>query len=380
MKKRILAAILILLMLPSLVGCQLGKNPVREAEQAIDAIGTVNLSSGEILDYCDTLVNAMEVPERMKISNKSLLDQARAEYDRQQKLAANATEAINAIGTVTVTSGDAITAARAAYDKVSEYDVSGTLKAAKDTLEDAEKQFAQKAQEVSDLMDNALSLYKAQRYEAVELLLVPEMEELSQIPEAYAFAGLLVKAICAHSQAEFDSQNYVKAVDELMGAKQYKSLCDSGTYAEVDQKLSAYALSMNKNTPKNGKVLSRTQKAGRNTIKITAGPNDTVAKVERVDDPSQYVKVFIQANKSVTVYLLNGTYKVKYTTGPIWFDENNLFGDSATFIELSGTAEMAGFTEKIGKVSYSYRNAYTVKLTQGYGSSFGQQNTSPSCF
>ena len=114
MEKRIIAAILACLMIWSLTGCQLGSNPLKDAETAINAIGTVNLGSLEIIEYAESLVNAINVPERVKITNKNTLDRARTEYNRLEGLAKEAEAAAAAIGTVTLNSGEAIEKAKAA--------------------------------------------------------------------------------------------------------------------------------------------------------------------------------------------------------------------------------------------------------------------------
>lgn len=379
MKKRIVAAILACLLLLSMTGCQT-TDPLKVAEEAINAVGTVNLGSLEIIEYAESLVNAISVPERVKITNKNTLDRARTEYNRLDGLAKEAEAAAAAIGTVTLSSGEAIEKAKEAYSLVAEYDVIGRLNTTKAILDNAESKLASLKKESEDLLLKAQSLYDSKRYSEVEPLIAPIIEEYDALGIATDYGSMAVKALCAYSQEEYNRQNYMGAVNLLMDAMSYEKYCDPEVYAQVSKLIGNYAVGMNKSVPKHGTILYRTQDAGANYIKVFAGPANTVVKVERLDDPSKYVLVFIEANKSEIIYLLNGNYKLKYTTGPLWIDENHLFGDYATFIELPGVAEMAGYSIKEGKTSKSYRGVYHAELTQGYGKDFGEQNITPDAF
>ena len=380
MEKRIIAAILACLMIWSLTGCQLGSNPLKDAETAINAIGTVNLGSLEIIEYAESLVNAINVPERVKITNKNTLDRARTEYNRLDGLAKEAEAAAAAIGTVTLNSGEAIEKAKAAYALIADYDVIGRLDTTKAILDTAESKLASLEKEAEDLLAKAQGLYDSKRYSEVAPLIAPVIEEYDALGIATEYGTLAVKALCAYSQEEYNRQNYMNAVNLLMEATSYEYYCESGVYAQISKLISDYSVGMNKSVPKHGKILYRTQDAGANYIKVFAGPANTVVKVERLDDPSKYVLVFLEANKSEIIYLLNGNYKLKYTTGPLWIDEQHLFGDFATFVEMDGVAEMAGYSIREGKTSKSYRGSYKAELTQGYGKDFGYQNITPDAF
>lgn len=380
MEKRIIAAILACLTLLSLTGCQTAQNPIRQAEEAINAIGTVNLGSLEIIEYAESLVNTFSVPDRVKITNKNTLDRARAEYNRQDSLVKEAESAAAAIGTVTLCSGDAIEKAKDAYELVADYDVIGRLDPTKRILDSAQNKLTELEKEAAELLVKAQSLYDNKQYSEVEPLIAPVIEELDARGIAKDYGTLAVKALCAYSQEAYNQQNYMKAVDLLMDATDYEAYCEDGVYSQISKQISDYSVGMSKSLPKNGEILSRTQKPGANYIKIYAGPANTVAKVERLDDPTKYVTVFVEANKSVIVYLLNGKYKVKYTTGPLWIDKEHLFGDFATFVEMGGVAEMAGYTIKKGKFSESYRDSYKAELNLGYGKDFGYQNITPDAF
>ena len=380
MKKRGLSVLFCCLLLLSLAACQPKKSAVDEAVEAINAIGTVNLGSLEIIEYSEAMYNALSVPERVKVTNKNTLDRARAEYNRLEGMLKDAESAIDAIGTVTLVSGDDIEEAREAYDMIAPYDVSGRLTTSEKILTSAEAKLKKQETEAEELLVKTQELFDSGRYSEVEPLIAPEIEML----DAYGIAGdygtLAVKALCAYSQEQYNSQNYMDAVNLLMKAMDYEAYCDSTTYARISKQISDYSVGMSKFTPKNGDIIARTQKPGRNNIKINAGSSDTLVKVERLDDPEKYVLVYVKANKSVTVYLLNGDYRVKYTTGPLWIDEANMFGDFATFVEMEGVAHMAGFSVTKNKVTTQKWGAYVADLTLGYGKEFGYQNITPDAF
>ena len=368
------------LLLLTLAGCQPKKSAVDSAVEAINSIGTVNLGSQEIIEYSESMYNALSVPDRVKVSNKNTLDRARAEYNRLEGMLKEAESAIDAIGTVTLTSGDDIEAAREAYDLIAPYDVSGRLTTVEKVLTSAEAKLAKLETEAKDMLTKAQELFDSGRYSEVEPLIGPEIETL----DAYGIAGdygtLAVKALCAYSQEQYNNQNYMDAVNLLMKAMEYEQYCDSATYSRISKQLSDYSVGMSKFTPKNGDIIARTQKPGRNNIKVNAGPADTLVKVERLDDPEKYVLVYVKANKSVTVYMLNGDYRVKYTTGPLWIDETHMFGDFATFVEMDGVAHMAGFSVTKNKVTTQRWGSYVANLTAGYGKDFGYQNITPDAF
>lgn len=88
-------------------------NKAAKAEKAIDAIGTVTLDSGEAIEKAEELVEVLEEGKRESLDNYDVLLQARQEYDclRTQ-------DAIDAIGKVTPESQDAIVSAETLYNSL----------------------------------------------------------------------------------------------------------------------------------------------------------------------------------------------------------------------------------------------------------------------
>ena len=121
--KRIVALAILAALLLTLCAC--GK--VRQAEEAIDAIGAVTAESGAQIEAAEAAVDALNDKQRDKLPNLAVLEEAQSEYEtvleQQAETAAcvqDAEAAIDAIGEVTLESLDAIRTARAAYDAVPE--------------------------------------------------------------------------------------------------------------------------------------------------------------------------------------------------------------------------------------------------------------------
>ena len=156
MKKR---ALLILVLAASLLLCACGKSEAAAAtDEQIASIGEVTLESEAAIAAAEAAVDALEEKDRESLDNTKLLQTAREEYDRlvvEQRLAeiAAVENAISSIGKVDLNSGDAIAAARSAFDgcdgalreRVSNADV---LAAAEETY--AELMAAQAAEKVTE--------------------------------------------------------------------------------------------------------------------------------------------------------------------------------------------------------------------------------------
>ena len=119
MKKR---HILILVLAASLLLCACGKSEAATAvDEQIAAIGEVTLESETAIAAAEAAVESLEEKDRNSLDNRNLLQTAREEYDRlveEQRLAeiAAVENAISSIGKVELSSGDAIAAARSAFD------------------------------------------------------------------------------------------------------------------------------------------------------------------------------------------------------------------------------------------------------------------------
>lgn len=115
--KKILLWVLAAAMMLSLAAC--GKSEAAKAvDDQIAAISEVTLESEDAISEAEAAVDALADEDREQLDNVDKLEQARADYEALV-LAGKVSEvedAIAAIGTVTLESADAITAARSLYD------------------------------------------------------------------------------------------------------------------------------------------------------------------------------------------------------------------------------------------------------------------------
>lgn len=373
MKQKALALLLTGILLLSLTGCS---KPEDEVIKAIDAIGTVTMDSLELIEYAEDLYAQLETSEKVNVTNKTVLSKARTEYNRQKKLIETASDAIDAIGTITISSDAAVAAAREAYDAAAEYDTLGTLNGKEKVLLSAEKELKALKDEINSLADKMMELYEAGRYSELVSTANPYIQELPEGELRTLLGTYVVEALCAQSQEEYDSGDCMAAMKTIGRRKNFAVCCDPEILALAEDIENGYIKAMARNAPANGTILERTYDAGRNHYTITAGSSDTVVKMQLVDDPSKFVTVYIKANNAVKINLLNGTYIVKYTTGPIWYGKEDMFGPDATYITLNGSLTFAGYTGG-GYIHWQY-GSHT--LTSGYGDNLGAQNMDPDDF
>ena len=376
MKKKFLIILQICVLLLTLTGCQ----PEKKVVEAINGIGNVSLGSLEMIEYAEALYNALDISDKVKVTNKNTLDRARTEYNRQDAVVAEAIEQVANIGEVTLGSAKTIQAARESFDAAIEYDVVGRLTASEKTLKAAEEKLAALEKETKDLLVKAQELCDKGKYQEAEQLIAGSIDMLRELGIAEPYGTLAVKALCQYSQKEYNNGKYMNAMDAVMGAMDYEDCCEPSTYKMISKQISNYANGMNKFRPKNETVIDRTQPAGRNTVKVRAGDYDTLVKLELLDNPTKYITVFVEANKTALIYMQNGVYRFKYTCGPLWIDEYNMFGNFSTFVELPDTIDMAGFTVTVDKVTTQKWGSYTVTLADGYGNNYPYQNMDPDMF
>lgn len=92
---------------------------VNDAIEKINAIGTVTPDSGDAIAAARSAYNALTAAQKEQVTNADVLTAAEARYTDVVAID-GAEKAIDAIGEVTLTSGDAIAAARAAYDALTD--------------------------------------------------------------------------------------------------------------------------------------------------------------------------------------------------------------------------------------------------------------------
>lgn len=374
MNRKICAGILCFLLMLSLCACSNESKAVR----AIDAIGTVTMDSLEKIQKAENLYAGLTEEEKAAVTNKDVLEQAKAEYARQDALIQAAFDAIDAIGTgpITINTTPTIAQARTAYDTAAPYDTTGSLSAQAQVLLDAEAQLQQVIGEAHLLLSEILSLREAGNYLAIEALAEPYVRYLPEGDLKTQLATIVVDALCAEAREQYDQGSSLNAMTALRRCGNYESSCSDDTWAAYRQLQERYLETLARNTPSNATILDRTYNAGRNTFTVTVGSSDTCIKLELVNDPGKYVVFFVKANETAKIMLLNGTYRIKYTAGPTWYGEKDRFGPDATYLMLEETVELSGYTT----ATHVYWHAINCTLHTGYDDSLGVQNIAPEEF
>lgn len=382
--KKISVFLIITILLLSLTAC----HPEKDVEQLISTIGTVTLESEELIIQAQEAYDALRQEEKAKVSNADILENAQAELARQKDLIEYAKAAIEAIGLVTIDSAESVFFARECYDEAVQYDIEDTLKDAEEELIKAEKDLEEAlacwAEIEGILIACDTKTDQGQYGEAADLL----AEAIEKLPEGrlgvheesvyVTLSEILVSANAKEAERLLKEQKYYDAMLRIGMCEPYMYACSDETLEKLAVVAVEFEAIITRNRPENGEVISRTYKPGRNTFEFTAGDADTCVKMELADDPTQYVTIFVRANESVTINLLNGVYKVKYTAGFYWFDENVMFGPDATYIEYPEQIVLTGYTDA---TTYTYYwHELTWAPSNGYGEEMGFQNMNPEDF
>lgn len=328
-------------------------------EEAIDQIGKVTMESGDAITHAEKLYEVLSQEAQDLVGNYKKLTAAREELTRLEEAVKKASDAIDAIGKVTLESGGKIKEARSAYDALSKDNLQKYLADKLPALTDAETEFKQLHSQ--NLYDTGMAHYEEKKYEEA-------IACFDTIIADYADTDFLedAKKTRADCQTELANQAYkkkdyyfaLKALDSV--DPEYQNLEKHKTLREKVQE------AIKKARPKNGATVAGNIGWGRCYFKVTAGDQDTVIKVQNVNKSSKYELIFIRAGKSHTIKVADGTYSVKYAVGTQWFDKTHLFGDD-TVCRNAGSVELET-TYKGNKVYYW---TVTLDLSSPKGSIIG---------
>ena len=188
---------------------------VAAVKELIDAIGEVTLESGDAIDAARTAYDKLPEAKKALVDNYEKLTAAEEAYTALVDAAAAKAvdDLIDAIGEVTLESGDAIKAARAAYD----------------TLTDTQKELVKNYEKLTAAEEAYTALVDAAAAKAVDDL-------IDAIGEVTADSGDAIKAARAAYDALTDTQKeLVKNYEKLLAAEElYEELTASA--AAIAQK------------------------------------------------------------------------------------------------------------------------------------------------
>ena len=357
---------------------------VADVEAEIDTIGTVNINSTEHIQEILEMCKSLSVEEQEKIRNIDVLMAASEELARQAEVMADASDAICALGEITLDSKAAVASAREKYDQAKVYDLNhimaeheAMLEAAEAELEALIKEQEQSLEYALSDVGNVTSHFFTGDYSWGESSFQAQIEKLNKKNDRQQYADAVMEQICAWAQTSYEKGSYVAAVTVLQNSAAVLQACGADAVATAENLEASFIQKLNSKAPKNGEVLEKTFGKGTNSLTLTAGPADTCVKIQSVNDHEKYAIMYIKANEKATLYnIKSDEYKVMYTTGPVWFGEEELFGAAATFILYPDTINPQATPTGNGRQWMTY----TGTLTVGYGDEYGIQNMNPSDF
>ena len=193
---------------------------VAAVKELIDAIGEVTLDSGDAIDAARTAYDKLPEAKKVLVDNYEKLTAAEEAYTALVDAAAAKAvdDLIDAIGEVTLESGDAIKAARAAYD----------------ALTDTQKELVKNYEKLTAAEEAYTALVDAAAAKAVDDL-------IDAIGEVTLESGDAIKAARAAYDALTDTQKeLVKNYEELTAAEEaYTNLVDAAAAKAVDDLIDA---------------------------------------------------------------------------------------------------------------------------------------------
>ena len=382
--KRLLLGVGILFSIVLIISLFSGPS-VADVEAEIDAIGKVTINSEEHLKEIVEMCEKLSPEKQMQIRNLDVLVKASEEYARQAEVIADAMNAINDLGEITLDSKDVVSSARKKYDQAKVYDLNNIMKGHVVLLEAAEEKLEVLIEEqersleyaLSDIDDVVAKLLSGE-YEGAKSRFTERIEKLQKDSDRKQYADTFLAHVCKRAQKLYDDGSYVTAVTALQHYDDFADWASKKTVSETEKLKDFYVEELNSKAPKNGEVLERTFSKGTNSFTITVGPADTCVKIEAVDDPDEYAIMYIWANEKATLYNIKSDVEfcIKYATGPVWYGEEELFGPDATYILWEETIK----PEANNMGSYRTWTTYTWKISYGYGSDYGVQNMDSSDF
>ena len=189
-------------------------------KELIDAIGEVTLDSGDAIDAARTAYDKLPEAKKVLVDNYEKLTAAEEAYTALVDAAAAKAvdDLIDAIGEVTLESGDAIKAARAAYD----------------ALTDTQKELVKNYEKLTAAEEAYTALVDAAAAKAVDDL-------IDAIGEVTLESGDAIKAARAAYDALTDTQKeLVKNYEKLTAAEEaYTALVDAAAAKAVDDLIDA---------------------------------------------------------------------------------------------------------------------------------------------
>ncbi len=322
-----------------------------EIDTLIDAIGEVTLESGESIDEARSAYDIADEEIKAEVRNLRVLEEAeeRLVYLGKKVQAEEMDAIIASLGTITAESEEAVKKVREQFEQLPE-DIRELVETA-DLIDKAEYTIQglkdkAAASKIKKLVDN-------KKYDDA----IAFVEEYIGNRKAKDIQGSVVKnalkAYVAKANALMKKSRYEEAEKLLNNCKKRYSGADM---ADVNKAINSLKKAISE--PANGKVFTSKAKGGYCTLKIKAGDTPVFVKIVNINDPKSFVSVYVRANKSTTVHIRNGKYTLKYATGSKWYGSKDLFGSDTRYYSADTTLDMS--ISRSG--NYIYYQTYTITL------------------
>lgn len=338
-------------------------------EDAIDAIGKVTIESETAVIEAETLYEALTNDQKIQIANSKTLAESRAEVDRLKKLVKNAEQAIDAIGEVTLDSGDKINAARKAYDALAKDGLQSYVASKVSVLTKAEEAYSNC--KGADLYAKAEDLLKNRKYEEALTQVNEIIRDFPQAPVAAdaqntAHVCLLKLSELACNKGDlYSAMNWLKQVQPgFTVSEEYKTQMEN-----VVKRLE-------RARPRNANKFADKVGWGWCELVVTAANEDLCVKVVSKEDKAKATMVFVRAGESAEINLKDGSYSIYLTSGKYWYNKDVGFGDEATYKTVSETLTLTSWHS--GSYVYYYR--YDLNLRNSAENDFTVAASSSTAF
>lgn len=347
MKRRLFALVLALCLTAMLSGCE----SVDDVEAAIDEIGTVTMESGSKIDSAKLKYDALSESSQAEVENADVLMDAIAEYDRLTAAVDTFIDAVGEIGFVTLDSGAAIDYAWESYEALYADDLTGYVKEYAAVLQQSEDGYGVLYTEDAYATAEEFSGWGDHR--SADATLYAAVSRFPDAPDTPKCKDLGATCVSEMAHTDYLNGNLESAMDRLI-------YCEDiyGTNARYDEVRNLVEIALTQKRPNNGYVFRNSVGSAYGKFTVNASDSDACVKLELEGDPEKLILFYVRAGESATVYVPDGCYIVKYTTGEYWFGEESMFGQYGTFSQADDI--FAFSTKQEGNTVYY--DAITITL------------------
>lgn len=338
----------------------MGGKAVDKVEAAIDAIGTVTLESKEAIEEAEYLYAELADGKKKKVENRETLFAARDEYDNQVNAVAEVEAAIDAIGSpVTLASGQAVEKARNLYNKLRE-DLKDNVSNYSD-LETREAAYTNlyNKEQAEKLYTAAKAAFDSGDYNtAISKIgeILDHYPDSAKARDAKALGADCVEVLAQKAMNENRLEDAKNLLD--LAKEDYTQTDGIKTLAgQLETKL-------NNMRPANGRMFAVRMEQGYCKMVITAKGSDLCIKLTSTANPEKYTIYYIREGETFAMHVKDGEYTLKYGYGDCWYGQEDMFGADGHYYELDEVFDLSTYYSG-GWVQYEYYE-FTLDVDGGW--------------